>query len=135
MSDDGKDDKEGIIEKHPLGKDDASGGVKKQKPKRVASRFFNALLGVTFFVVFVMCLVSFSASSNSYRKISGTDEGSLGDACALNAHKGTGATSGTGDPGRDGACQFSIGGQVVLAVYAGISVAVMIIKIIGGWSM
>ena len=125
-------DKEGILEDHPLGNDGTNIGQKKTKPKRVASRFFNAVLGVAFFVVFVMSLVSFSASSNSYREISGTDDGGLKKACALNAEKGD---NGNGVPGNDGACQFSIGGEVILSVYAALSVAVMIIKIIGGWTM
>ena len=133
MSEKEEKEQKGILEDHPLGSEGSDHSLKEPKRKRVASRFFNALLAVAFVIVFLMSLISFSASSNSYRKLSDTDAGGPGKACALNADRDE-----RGDPattGRDGACQFSIGGEVVLAVYAALSVAVMIIKIIGGWSM
>ena len=102
--------------------------LKPQKRKVVGLRFFNAVLAFALFFVFVTSLISFSASSNSYRKLSGTDNGGLGKACALYAEE-------TGSAGGDGACRFSIGGEVILTVYAAISLAVTILKIIGGWNM
>lgn len=132
MADDKKQDQEGFLKDHPLESDGSDPSLKKPKPKRVASRFFNALLLIAFFAVFVMSLISFSASSNSYRKLAGTDRGSVGEACALNADRDDNDVIKVGN---DGACQFSIGGEVVLFVYAALSIAVMIIKIVGGWSM
>ena len=131
-----KKDEERDGETEPFESEGSDPALKPQKRKRVASRFFNAVLALAFFFVFVMSLISFSASSNSYRKLSGTDSGGLGKACALNAdYENDVDEDVTGSVGGDGACQFSIGGEVILAVYAALSLAVMIIKIIGGWSM
>ena len=126
-------DKEVTLDKKSSGIEDVD--VKGTKSKRVASRFFNAVLAVAFFVVFLMSLMSFSASSNNYRVIAGTGPGESGKACVLNAEFNSETSVNTGVPGSDGACRFTIGGEVILAVYAGLSIAVMIIKIIGGWSM
>ncbi len=127
-----KDERDGETE--PFESEGSDPALKPQKRKRVASRFFNAVLALAFFFVFVMSLVSFSASSNSYRKLSGTESGGLGKACALNADYEN-DNDRSGSAGGDGACQFSIGGEVILTLYAALSLAVMIIKIIGGWSM
>ena len=107
------------------------GGIRKEvkkpkKPKRVASRFFNAVLALAFFVLFVLSLVSFSAFSHNYRRIQ--DQEDISGTCILNAHSTT-------QLGGDGTCRLAIGGEVVIAVYALVSIAVMIIKICGGWSM
>ena len=99
---------------------------KHKKPKRVASRFFNAVLALAFFVLFVLSLVSFSAFSHNYRKIQNQEH--ISGTCILNAD----STTQLGD---DGNCRLAIGGEVVIAVYALVSIAVMIIKICGGWSM
>ena len=101
---------------------------KRSKPKRVASRFFNALLALFFFVLFVLSLVSFSASSNRYRAISGSG----GSRCILGA---TSPDDKSITLGSDGSCRLAIGGEVVIALYAILSIVVMIIKICGGWSM
>ena len=102
------------------------------KPKRVASRFFNALLAVVFFILFVMSVVSFSSFSNNYREITDTDYGD--SACVLYA-----TYDEDNDPtislGAVGFCQLGIGGEVVIAIYCIVSIVVMVIKIIGGWSM
>lgn len=133
MSDE-DDMKEGFLENedHSTEPEQSSEAVsvetKPKKSRRVASRFFNIFLGIGFFIMFVMSLVSFSASSNNYRKLAGSNDGAVGRACALNAKSST-------EPGSDGACQFSIGGEVVLALYAALSVLVMVIKTVGGWSM
>lgn len=100
------------------------------KPKRVASRFFNALLALVFLILFVLCLVSFSGFSHVYQRTK--DKGTNDRTCILNAdwHSDSDIRLGT-----DGSCRLAIGGEVVIAVYALLSIIVMIIKIIGGWSM
>lgn len=94
------------------------------KPKRVASRFFNALLALVFLCLFIFCVVSFSSFSYVYHSL----EDSSGRKCILNA-------DGMDELGSDGSCRLGIGGEVVIAIYSLLSIAVMIIKIIGGWSM
>lgn len=125
----GESDEESETLKSPVLESD-DGGIRKEvkkpkKPKRVASRFFNALLALVFFVLFVLSLVSFSAFSHNYREIQGQDTSGT---CILNAKS-------TDQLGDDGTCRLAIGGEVVIAVYALVSIAVMIIKICGGWSM
>ena len=126
----GESDEESETLKSPVLESD-DGGIRKEvkkpkKPKRVASRFFNALLALVFFVLFVLSLVSFSAFSHNYREIQGLS--SVSGTCILNADSKT-------QLGNDGTCRLAIGGEVVIAVYALVSIAVMIIKICGGWSM
>ena len=109
---------------------------KPAKPKRVASRFFNALLAVVFFILFVMSVVSFSSFSNNYRKITGTVYGDR--ACVLYATYNEDNDQNI-EPkislGAVGFCRLGIGGEVVIAIYCILSIVVMVIKIIGGWSM
>lgn len=104
---------------------------KPSKPKRVASRFFNALLALVFFILFVLSLVSFSAFSNRYRMVQSDSPGN--GACILGASLD--GTTGNIVLGSDGSCSLAIGGEVVVTVYAILSIVVMIIKICGGWSM
>ena len=115
---------------------DATDG-KKRKPKRVASRFFNALLALVYFVLFVMCLVSFSAFSNNYVKVTGHNTYSNGQhgTCILNAKYDSSSIPAITLNSDPGSCQLAIGGEVVIALYSILSIVVMVIKIIGGWSM
>ena len=110
---------------------------KPAKPKRVASRFFNALLAVVFFILFVMSVVSFSSFSNNYREITDTVYGD--SACVLYATYNEEDNDQDDDPqislGAVGFCRLGIGGEVVIAIYCILSIVVMVIKIIGGWSM
>ena len=103
-----------------------------EKPKRVASRFFNALLALTFFVLLILSIVSFSSFSYVYQRTTGSD-GVTGGSCILNADYHSDDSS--IHLGSDGSCRLGIGGEVVIAVYAILSIVAMIIKIIGGWSM
>lgn len=101
------------------------------KPKRVASRFFNALLALAFFVLLILSIVSFSSFSYVYQRTNGA-QGVTSGSCILNAnyHSDTDI-----ELGSDGSCRLGIGGEVVIGVYAILSIVAMIIKIVGGWSM
>ena len=86
----GESDEENETLNSPALKSD-DGSIRKEvkkpkKPKQVASRFFNALLAMAFFVLFVLSLVSFSAFSNNYRKIK--DQATPGT-CILDADSTT----------------------------------------------
>uniref|UniRef100_A0A1X7VEM1 MARVEL domain-containing protein n=1 Tax=Amphimedon queenslandica TaxID=400682 RepID=A0A1X7VEM1_AMPQE len=102
------------------------------KPKRVASRFFNALLALAFFVLLILSIVSFSSFSYVYQRTNGA-QGVTSGSCILNADYHSDGN--TIDLGTDGSCRLGIGGEVVIAVYAILSIVAMIIKIVGGWSM
>lgn len=124
------DDKEALEELDHSAKHD-----KRVKSKRVASRFFNAVLALVFFILFAMSLVSFSAFSHKYRDIAANSvyKPNSQQTCILNAKYITDAPN--IQLGEDGSCRLAIGGEVLIAVYSLTSIAVMIIKIIGGWSM
>lgn len=71
----------------------------------------GVILTVALVLLFLLSLISFSASAHSYRVLKSMY--SYGTGCALSADIIDGSLH-----GGDGPCEFAIAGEVLLAVYA-----------------
>jgi hypothetical protein len=106
--------------------------VSNKRSKNIISRFFNALLALLYLIVFVLSLISFSAFANNYVRLS-TMPNAPSTTCILGAR--TEPTDPPTEYGTIGSCQFGIGGEVIISLYSILSIVVLVIKIIGGWTI
>ena len=108
-----------------------------KRPRRVASRFFHAVMTLVYFLLFILALVSMSAFANLHLEIINSDvyggNTSAYGKCILNANP---------DPDNSypqiilnnntNACNYAIVGEAIIAIYALVAIVVMVIKIIAG---
>ena len=104
--------------------------------KRVVSRFFNALMVLVYFLVFILALISMSAFANVHIAIlnneyygSNTSNGQ----CILNAKYNDTATFPRYKLNNNtAACRFAIVGEAFIAFYGLVAMGLTVIKIICG---
>ena len=112
--------------------------VKRIKKENYISRCNFIFLGVVFLMLLVISVISFSTFYHNYRLIqTDTIYGTTNDygSCILFASYDSNHSGPKVHLGNDWSCVFAITGQVLIAVYAFVSITVVTIKICGRWSV
>ena len=114
----------------------------KSEVKRINENYISRcnfiFLGVVFFMLLVISVVSFSTFCHNYRTIqTDTIYGTTNDygSCILFASYDSSRSGPKVHLGNDWLCVFAITGQVLIAVYAFVSIPIVTIKMCGGWSV
>ena len=99
-----------------------------------ATRIIGAILAVGFILIFLLSLVAFSASAHSYRVVNDLTKGQYG--CVLSAeYSGITSDGNSNFYLKDGPCEFAIGGEVIIAVYAIVVTIITIVRIFAKCSL
>lgn len=105
----------------------------KEKPRRILSRFFNAILVVAFFALLILATLGLSYVVTTVNQVNGrATEVGASPGCLIDP---TADGTGTTVLSQSATCGFLIWGQAVVMAFSVVTMGYMVFKIIVGFKM